>query len=88
MTGVKYMKSIICCLTFIYIFLFTGLTSDASVRVRGSSRSNGTYVQPHYRSSPDHSRFNNWSTKGNYNPHTGKKGTVDPYKSYGNHKKY
>jgi hypothetical protein len=37
-------------------------------------------VQPHYRSSPDGSRLNNWSTRGNVNPYTGKPGTVDPYR--------
>lgn len=51
-----------------------------SVGVRGHFRSNGSYVQPHYRTSPNRSRFDNWSTKGNFNPYTGKKGTADPFK--------
>lgn len=50
--------------------------------VRGYYRKDGTYVQPHYRSKPDGNIWNNWSTKGNVNPYTGKRGTVDPYKSY------
>lgn len=54
--------------------------AEARVGVRGSYRSNGTYVQPHYRSDPDSSRWNNWSTKGNYNPYTGKKGYVSPFR--------
>ncbi|HEY3875876.1 MAG TPA: hypothetical protein VGM92_10390 [Candidatus Kapabacteria bacterium] len=41
-------------------------------------RSTGTYVLPHYRTAPDHSRLNNWSTKGNYNPFTGKGGSEEP----------
>ena len=49
--------------------------------VRGYYRSNGTYVQGHYRSAPDHNSYNNWSTKGNYNPHTGKEGINTPYPS-------
>lgn len=49
--------------------------------VKGYYRSNGTYVQGHYRSAPDHNSYNNWSTKGNYNPHTGAEGTHTPYPS-------
>jgi hypothetical protein len=45
--------------------------AEGGVRVRGHFRSNGTYVQPHYRSNADHSFWNNWSTAGNVNPHTG-----------------
>lgn len=33
----------------------------AQVHVRGHFRSNGTYVQPHYRSAPDGIKFNNYS---------------------------
>lgn len=47
---------------------------DASVRVHGYMTKRGTYVSPHYRSDPDHFRYNNYSSKGNYNPYTGKKG--------------
>ncbi len=54
-------------------FGFTA-SSFADVSVRGYYRSNGTYVQPHYRSSPDSSIYNNWSYKGNVNPYTGKRG--------------
>jgi hypothetical protein len=49
-------------------------SADAAVRVKGYIKSNGTYVVPHYRSNPDSSKLNNWSTKGNYNIYTGKKG--------------
>ena len=50
----------------------------ADTYVRGYTRSNGTYVAPHYRSSPDSSRSNNWSSQGNVNPYTGRSGTVAP----------
>lgn len=49
-------------------------------RVKGYIRSNGTYVQPYYKTSPNKSKIDNWSTRGNYNPYTGKKGYVNPYK--------
>jgi len=45
------------------------------VHVEGYTRKDGTYVAPHYRSAPDGSFENNWSTKGNTNPYTGEAGT-------------
>lgn len=50
----------------------------AAVHVKGYFKSNGTYVQPHYRSSPNGTALDNFSTKGNINPYTGKEGTVIP----------
>ena len=47
--------------------------------VRGSVRSNGTYVSSHYRTTPNRTRLDNFSTKGNLNPYTGRRGTKDPY---------
>lgn len=52
--------------------------SSGAVHVRGYFRRNGTYVAPHYRSHPDHTRLNNWSTRGNVNPYTSQEGTRDP----------
>jgi outer membrane biogenesis lipoprotein LolB len=49
-------------------------------RVKGYTKKDGTYVAPHSRTTPDKSKQNNYSTKGNTNPHTGKKGTVAPTK--------
>lgn len=48
--------------------------------VRGYTKSNGTYVQPHYRTSPNSTRSDNYSSQGNYNPYSGQVGTVNPYK--------
>lgn len=44
--------------------------------------STGKFVQPHYKTSPNKTKLDNYSTKGNSNPFTGKKGYVNPYKSY------
>lgn len=52
---------------------------SAQVYVRGYTRSDGTYVAPHYRSLPNRSVYDNYSTRGNYNPYTGKAGTRNPY---------
>lgn len=53
----------------------------ADTYVNGYTKKNGTYVAPHYRSRPDGNTSNNWSTKGNVNPYTGKAGTKNPYGS-------
>jgi hypothetical protein len=53
-------------------------SSSSSVHVRGYTRKDGTYVQPHRRSAPDGRKSNNWSTRGNVNPYTGKPGTQSP----------
>ncbi len=52
------------------------IEAGGAVSVRGYTRSNGTYVAPHYRSAPDGVFGNNWSTFGNINPHTGKPGIL------------
>lgn len=71
------MKKIILILV---LFLISFISIQSQVKVRGYFRKDGTYVQPHYRTYPDGNVFNNWSTKGNINPYTGKKGTIDPYR--------
>lgn len=55
------------------LFIITSTLADTSVK--GYYKSNGTYVQPHYRSSLNSTTSDNWSTSGNTNPYTGKKGT-------------
>ena len=48
----------------------------AQVYVQGHYRSNGTYVNAHYRSSPDGNFYNNWSSYPNINPYTGATGIL------------
>lgn len=65
---------------FVAAGLFTALSAEAAVRIKGYYKpSTGTYVNPSYRSSPNSSRYDNYSTKGNYNPYSGKKGTKSYY---------
>jgi hypothetical protein len=47
--------------------------------MRGSTTKNGTYVMPHRQTNPNWTKFDNWSTKGNVNPYTGKVGIKSPY---------
>lgn len=53
----------------------------ADTYVRGYTRSNGTYVAPHYRSNSNGSTLDNYSTKPNINPYTGQMGTKPAYPS-------
>jgi hypothetical protein len=47
----------------------------SSTRVRSYTTKKGTHVNPYHRTTPDKTKGNNYSTKGNINPYTGKKGT-------------
>jgi len=51
----------------------------APVHTRGYIKQNGTYVAPHYQTAPNRTKTDNWSSKPNVNPYTGRAGTVDPY---------
>lgn len=53
--------------------------NNESHYTRGHYRRNGTYVEGHRSSNPNNTTSDNWSTKGNYNPYTGKQGTRNPY---------
>lgn len=56
--------------------------SSVSAYVRTRSyvrRSTGKYVMPHYKTSPNKTKMDNWSTKGNVNPYTGHKGHKNPF---------
>lgn len=57
--------------------IFTSF-SFADTYVNGYYKKDGTYVAPHYRSSPNGSTYDNYSTRGNTNPYTGKRGTKSP----------
>lgn len=58
----------------ISIYLFAQVNPSHS-RVRGYANKRGTYVAPHERTKPNSTAKDNYSTKGNVNPYTGKKGT-------------
>ena len=62
-------------LLFFPLISFVGEGVKADVNVNGYYRSNGTFVQPHRRSSPNNSIYDNYSYPGNYNPN---KGTFTP----------
>ena len=76
------MRSWMYCFVVWYVCANFCTSIFADVTVRGHFRKNGTYVQPHHRTRLDGNIFNNYSTKGNYNPYTGggKEGHIDPYR--------
>ena len=49
--------------------------AQTSTYVNGYTRSNGTYVSGYHRTTPDNTRDNNFSTRGNVNPYNGNIGT-------------
>lgn len=56
-----------------------GGSSGGSHSKSGYVTKNGTYVAPSRATNPNGTKLDNWSTKGNVNPYTGKEGTKDPY---------
>lgn len=74
-------KIVIITILFLGLLSFSTQVEARTTRVKGYYKpSTGSYVAPHYKTTPNRSRFDNFSTKGNYNPYTGKGGTVDPFK--------
>lgn len=71
-------KNFLSALAAVLILTYAGLAFAGGVHVNGYFRSNGTYVQPHYRSAPDGNPYNNWSFPGNVNPYTGKVAPGNP----------
>ena len=66
---------------FVGFFSFSASVEAKTISVKGYYKpSTGRYVAPSYRTSPNNYKFDNYSAKGNYNPYSGKKGTVNPYR--------
>jgi hypothetical protein len=58
--------------------LFLATQAMADEYVRGYTRQDGTHVDGYYRTDPNNTQYDNYSTKGNVNPYTGKAGTKIP----------
>jgi len=68
--------------SFLFFPLITGAqTNPNHVYVPGHYNSNGTYIQGYYKTAPNNTINDNFSTKPNINPYTGKVGTVNPTNS-------
>jgi hypothetical protein len=53
-------------------------TFSAPTRVHSYTRRSGRTVMPYYRAPGDRTQFNNWSSSGNINPMTGRRGHRRP----------
>jgi hypothetical protein len=45
---------------------------------RGYTTNQGTYVQPYQQTNPNNTQYDNYNTRGNYNPNTGAYGKRTP----------
>jgi len=52
-------------------------SNSREVAVKSYTQKDGTRVESHKRTAPNKTQRDNWSTKGNTNPYTGKKGTKE-----------
>jgi len=62
--------------------LLAAAAQAKEVRVDGYTKRDGTYVAPYTRTAPNTTPYDNWSTKGNVNPYTGRPGTIEPNTIY------
>ena len=65
---------------FLSLLSFSAFAEARTTRVSGYYKpSISKYIMPHYKTTPNKTKLDNYSTKGNYNPYTGKRGTANPY---------
>jgi len=55
-------------------------SSGGSHAVKGHVKKDGTYVPPHQATNPNNTQRDNWSSKPNVNPYTGKQGDKEAKK--------
>lgn len=67
-------------LIFILVGLLVANIAFADTNVRGYRKKDGTYVAPHHRSNSNSTQRDNWSSRPNSNPYTGKRGSKEPKK--------
>lgn len=53
-------------------------SNSRSTYVQPRFNSNGTYTSGHQRTAPNNTQYDNYGTRGNYNPYTGRTGTRAP----------
>jgi len=75
---IKLLISLVLVLLFSQFSYAKKDASGDSNSVRGYTKKDGTYVAPHQRTNPNGTQRDNWSSKPNYNPYTGKEGKKEP----------
>jgi len=68
------MKALQILLTVVLTVSVGTAAATKSHGVKGYVKKDGTYVAPHRATDPNKTKIDNYSTKGNTNPYTGKEG--------------
>ena len=76
------MKNLLIIIGLLFCLSGYGQVNPNHHYVNGYYRSDGTYVQGHYRTNPNSTNRDNYTTKPNVNPWTGKKGYIEPDNNY------
>ena len=79
---IRILKTFLLFVLFVISFYCIAQTNSHLVKVNGYYRNDGTYVQPYFRTAPNSTNTDNFSTKGNVNPYTGKPGWIEPDNKY------
>jgi hypothetical protein len=71
------MKKLLFVFGFMMAASFVSAQSFNTIQYQGGyyKPSTGTYVQPHYKTTPNRTNHDNFSTQGNYNMYNGNQGT-------------
>lgn len=74
MMPANLMRSVVSIAATIFLAVLFVIPAEASEHVRGHMKKDGKYVAPHNRTNANSTQRDNWSSKGNSNPYTGKRG--------------
>ena len=67
-------------LAVVGLVILSSTSYAKTVSVKGGFTKSGSYRAPSYRTLPNKTKLDNWSTKGNFNPYTSKAGTANPFR--------
>lgn len=74
-----YLRFILILLSlFFFCKIVSSQVNPNHIWIDGYQRSDGSYVKGHYKTSPNHTNRDNFTTKPNTNPYTGEKGYITP----------
>lgn len=76
----KSLKFTLLLIIGLFAFVIQGKSqvNPSNIYVPGYTRSDGTHINGYYKTTPNSSNRDNYTTKPNVNPYTGKAGTINP----------
>lgn len=76
----KYFKTLSLLVVALFVFIISAQAqvNPSQTYVQGYTRADGTYVSGYYKTTPNETNRDNFTTKPNVNPYTGKPGTIEP----------